>query len=312
MSTTDIVLVTSHLYLICDLAIDWESFGGCQQPVHKWLLLSYALMLASRLVFLVGSHSSSAEAGSFLLNARQKTGTSRWLFRLTWAVIVPAMAAWTVIGTVWLYQVRTYTPDVLPLSSNHLWIMIIWQVVGYAWIAVHCRIGAVAWLLEQRVRAAEAALREVRGGADDDAVARWGSVADELQDYTSLARAREGGEQGMAPAEITALASTAVVSGGSGEEMECAICLDRAEPGDVVRHLPACGHGFHRACIDLWLLRCAACPLCKADVRPVGSLARPPAEASLTGVRADEPSRGELRQRASVVTAARAAVAIVL
>lgn len=52
--------------------------------------------------------------------------------------------------------------------------------------------------------------------------------------------------------------------GGSGD---CAVCLAEYAAGDEVRVLPACGHGFHRECVDRWLLtRAPTCPVCRAPV----------------------------------------------
>lgn len=45
----------------------------------------------------------------------------------------------------------------------------------------------------------------------------------------------------------------------------CAICLEVYEGDDVVRGL-VCGHVFHAACVDPWLIqRRACCPICKRD-----------------------------------------------
>lgn len=45
----------------------------------------------------------------------------------------------------------------------------------------------------------------------------------------------------------------------------CSICLDPLECDDYIRAL-ACGHVFHVACVDAWLIsRRAFCPLCKAE-----------------------------------------------
>ena len=58
---------------------------------------------------------------------------------------------------------------------------------------------------------------------------------------------------------------------------ECAVCLGEFEQGDQLRRM-RCGHFFHCACIDEWLIgkgraRAASsgahlptCPLCKAPV----------------------------------------------
>merc|ERR1719446_228111 len=54
------------------------------------------------------------------------------------------------------------------------------------------------------------------------------------------------------------------------QDIDCPICLCPLQIGDSVRSLDSCSHTFHRACIDLWLLRRADCPLCKASV--IGSI----------------------------------------
>ncbi|KAG8059041.1 hypothetical protein GUJ93_ZPchr0002g24994 [Zizania palustris] len=43
----------------------------------------------------------------------------------------------------------------------------------------------------------------------------------------------------------------------------CAICLTDLEPGDRVRVLPKCNHGFHVGCVDRWLLARSTCPTCR-------------------------------------------------
>ncbi|CAL5020615.1 unnamed protein product [Urochloa decumbens] len=64
-------------------------------------------------------------------------------------------------------------------------------------------------------------------------------------------------------------AGTPAVAGGAWAEAECAICLSElAGGGERVRVLPACGHGFHGACVDGWLAARASCPTCRAPSRP--------------------------------------------
>ncbi|VAI35150.1 unnamed protein product [Triticum turgidum subsp. durum] len=51
------------------------------------------------------------------------------------------------------------------------------------------------------------------------------------------------------------------------EAGDCAVCLAEYAAGDEVRVLPACRHGFHRECVDRWLLtRAPTCPVCRAPV----------------------------------------------
>ncbi|KAG1369786.1 RING-H2 finger protein ATL78 [Cocos nucifera] len=44
---------------------------------------------------------------------------------------------------------------------------------------------------------------------------------------------------------------------------ECAICLSDFVPGERVRVLPKCNHGFHVRCIDRWLVARSSCPTCR-------------------------------------------------
>ncbi|KAG6382892.1 hypothetical protein SASPL_157391 [Salvia splendens] len=47
---------------------------------------------------------------------------------------------------------------------------------------------------------------------------------------------------------------------------ECAVCLEIFAVGEKCRILPKCNHSFHAKCIDSWLLKTAACPVCRASV----------------------------------------------
>lgn len=48
-----------------------------------------------------------------------------------------------------------------------------------------------------------------------------------------------------------------------GLDAECVICLSEFVPGDRVRLLPKCNHGFHVRCIDKWLSSHSSCPKCR-------------------------------------------------
>uniref|UniRef100_A0A7C9DKA9 RING-type domain-containing protein n=1 Tax=Opuntia streptacantha TaxID=393608 RepID=A0A7C9DKA9_OPUST len=47
----------------------------------------------------------------------------------------------------------------------------------------------------------------------------------------------------------------------------CAICLDNLLEGEICRILPSCNHVFHCNCVDKWLLKVPACPVCRSSVR---------------------------------------------
>ncbi|CAM0952768.1 unnamed protein product [Alopecurus aequalis] len=51
-----------------------------------------------------------------------------------------------------------------------------------------------------------------------------------------------------------------------GQQTTCPICLHEFQAGDSARRLPACGHVFHVACVDSWLLSKPQCPMCRHAV----------------------------------------------
>ncbi|KAL2906736.1 RING-H2 finger protein ATL78 [Bienertia sinuspersici] len=44
---------------------------------------------------------------------------------------------------------------------------------------------------------------------------------------------------------------------------ECVVCLSEFTPGERLRLLPKCHHGFHVRCIDKWLKCHSSCPTCR-------------------------------------------------
>ncbi|XP_065858592.1 RING-H2 finger protein ATL20-like [Euphorbia lathyris] len=43
----------------------------------------------------------------------------------------------------------------------------------------------------------------------------------------------------------------------------CPICLSEYQPKETLRTIPECNHYFHVECIDGWLIKNSACPLCR-------------------------------------------------
>jgi len=273
MGYNDGILLLSLLYSCVDLQFEWDSFSRCSRPIHKWLLVSYACVIGFRLTHFLGTRSAAALADmvapdqDFLLNLRHKGALPRMLASLTWLVALPFFALWTLLGTNYMWHVVSETPECVP-TTTHLWFSGFWLVLCYIWITIHAALGAVAWVLERRVRRAEGDLRELE---DADTLSRWGQVS-QLAGYRSLPTDAGGGRAGLTPSEIRSLPSEFTLGDDveadcGGEVRECPICINGLEPGDSVRRLPGCDHIFHRSCIDLWLLRRADCPLCKHCVQ---------------------------------------------
>lgn len=55
---------------------------------------------------------------------------------------------------------------------------------------------------------------------------------------------------------------------GAKDGLECAVCLNRFEPTEVLKLLPKCKHAFHVECVDTWLDAHSTCPLCRYRVDP--------------------------------------------
>lgn len=269
LTLNDGVLVSSLLYLSIDMQYEWHEFASCHWPVHRWLLVSYVFIVAFRLMHVLGSSRMTEGSGDFLLNLRHKETLPRMLMSATWFLVLPLFAVWTGIGSFWLYDSKRLDGRCLPMGMPLCFIMT-WQALSYAWVIIHTSLGGIAWVLERRLRRTEDNLRSLE---DPDTLARWGSVS-QLSGYTDLTDNKMGG---LTPDEIKTLPEGLAGSVNFGEEeLECSICLVDLKPLDAVRKLPGCSHTFHRSCIDLWLLRSAACPLCKQEVSPCNCA--PPAE----------------------------------
>lgn len=75
-------------------------------------------------------------------------------------------------------------------------------------------------------------------------------------------RTTEQGGSGMSPEDLELLPSYEFRP-GNNNSVECAVCLESFEPGVKCRMLPVCKHSFHARCLDSWLVRTPACPVCR-------------------------------------------------
>ena len=75
-------------------------------------------------------------------------------------------------------------------------------------------------------------------------------------------------------------------AGDAPPAAECSICLETFRDEEVVRRL-TCGHVFHKRCVDQWLTKVAACPLCR--VNPISGEPMPTEDSP----RPESPRQGE-------------------
>lgn len=252
----DLVLLASIAYSTFDVLCKWGDFHTCSKPIQWQLVLSYLLVIIFRTSHFIGQ-TYADEGEDFLLNFRHKRAIPRALVYLTWVVTLPLFIVWTCIGTSWLYSNFRETPTCLPAGIQP-WFLIFWQVLSYLWIVVHVVFCAIACNFERNIRAEECELHQIVE-SDSDVADRWGSVSS-FSGYGTVPWVKK---RGLRAADIKQLP----LSTHCGCAGECSICLNDIQDGDSLRMLPGCGHSFHRSCIDLWLLRCADCPLCKREVK---------------------------------------------
>jgi hypothetical protein len=257
ISSNDAVLLISITYSGYDVLCRWDEFNSCVKPIQWQLIISYALVVVFRVSHFVGQHHAQDDE-EFLLNFRHKKAMLQGLVYLTWIVTLPLFIAWTVIGTAWLYDIFSQSAECLP-SGTQPWFLVFWQVLSYLWIVVHVVFCVIACDYERRLRSSEHDLRELEN--DGDILSRWGR----MRHFAGYGAAPWGKNRGLSADAIKQLPCEV----HSGCVAECSICLNDIHDGDSERCLTGCGHTFHKACIDLWLVRCAECPLCKSEVRRV-------------------------------------------
>lgn len=256
VSYNDAVLLISITYSSYDVFCKWSEFDTCSKPIQWQLVVSYALVVAFRVSHFLGQRYAD-EGEDFLLSFRHKKRVPRALVYFTWAFTLPLFTIWTVVGTAWLYNIYYTSPNCLPVSTQP-WFLVFWQVLSYLWIAVHVVFCGIACDFERRIRFAENNFQQLMSEEGTDISARWGHIT-ELPGYGAITWLKK---RGLSADEVRKLPCSTRTSGSA----ECSICLSNIDEGEAERTLPGCGHTFHKACIDLWLLRCADCPLCKCEV----------------------------------------------
>lgn len=258
MNCNDMVLTFSLIHSGVDILRKWDAFGQCSKPLHVWLLVSYAAMLAFRAAHHLGQ--CPAESSTEIALPHLGRCAASWLItKVTWFVILPCFAAWTLLGTSWSLSILHASPTCLP-AGTHLWFICFWQILCYAWIVIYSVFVSVSFRYERSLQAMEKEHHCL--AATEDAQRRWGHLPF-LPDDDCLK------SQGLCQGQIQSLPKLyfGKVGEKSKHKLECAICLVEFQSRDLCRELPGCGHVFHESCIDLWLLRRGDCPLCKHRIQ---------------------------------------------
>jgi hypothetical protein len=234
--------------------------GDCMMPMQKWLLVSYANVAVFRLTSHIGKTKSHA-GENFIFSFRQRNLASRAVVYFTWLMLAPFFAIWTALGSVWLHQTVRSNPHCSANSNMNPQLIFLWQILSYVWICIYLVYFGIAVVVEYRLRLEEKNLSLIES---EESLSRWGRLSPGITaDYEPFYPTTRSAQSGLQPSEIQALPCK---KAEPCSEVQCPICLSEISSGDLIRSLPACGHDFHKSCIDLWLLRRADCPMCKSDV----------------------------------------------
>lgn len=219
----------------------------CYRPLNLWFCVAVLQVAGFAAAFIVG-HWAEDRAGWWCVDPRSQV--AKCAFMCTWAMFLPLLASWTAIGMSWLSETLHKTPECFS-DNRHLTLLAVSQILCGIAIAAYVVFVVCVWDAQRCRRKNAVAIELVQ---DADLVHRWGplKVAANMelcgglshQEFFDLPLHRQSCDEG-----------------------QCVVCLADMIEGDHARSLPSCGHSFHRACIDLWLLRKTTCPLCKADVR---------------------------------------------
>lgn len=223
----------------------WRELHNCSQSLHLWLVVSCCLV--------VGARCSQLLLGAGPVDNFYCIIPSARVAMFSW----PLVLIWACIGTFWTWKSNSFSAS-CSVQRRHLVSAMSLQVVMFMWLILYSWSVFVIWHRKRHLNWIKDNFRAIE---DEEMRLRWGNVS-ENQDEVNL-------EKGLTAAEISDLPSGTVTifhTGGHHEDLECPICLGALKSGDSVRQLDPCRHTYHRACIDLWLLRRADCPLCKKSV----------------------------------------------
>jgi hypothetical protein len=95
---------------------------------------------------------------------------------------------------------------------------------------------------------------------------RRGLVSRGTGQHANQERVEDGHGRGLSAGELGTLPCHDFKSADGGAAGDCAVCLEAFQAGDRCRQLPRCEHSFHAECVDSWLRKSSACPVCRADV----------------------------------------------
>ena len=170
-------------------------------------------------------------------------------------ILYPFFVSWVLLGTVWYAIVQSEKECFTDPQQS--WYIMLWLVIFYIWIIAYTTAittSAMVYVLSTQIRQ-----RQLDG--------QYMRLLEQYegQDPPNLRRSSLWQSEGLSPGSIGRYEPQVLPPEETGT-LVCSICIDEVRPGDKIRRID-CGHGFHMACIDPWLLRHGECPNCKRNLR---------------------------------------------
>lgn len=255
-----------------DQIAEWGRLGLCGGGPSMWLLGVYVLVLVSALLYYIQKHHLGIDSCLMLTsridmhiaqdgNKENNQVLMRTLARC-WNAMLALLCILNVVGVMCLAEVLDSECWVRSrrTGDSHASLIFVLMVLTLSGLSMMISVIALlhAKVVSGSLNRGSAALKAIM---DKDFVERWGEPRPVLE---------EDLKGGIDPQEIARLPCMKA-SCCNVQVRDCAICLSAICPDDRLRVLPACGHAFHRPCIDQWLLRSASCPLCKTKAAPEDS-----------------------------------------
>ncbi|CDU16722.1 hypothetical protein YYC_03672 [Plasmodium yoelii 17X] len=256
LSFNDFILIVSVFYSICDIFMQWGEFSKCHKPIQLWLVISFISIVLYRLAHILSQYLSNNNE-NFIIYRRN--GPPYIINAILIFILFPFFFIWNIIGTIWIYQIIKYTPKCLP-KNNHPWFIVLWIILCYIWIFLYLFFISLSLYFEYQARLYERRLTNIQ---PNDFFSRWGYNIDLMQDYGIYIY-----RNGLNSKQINSLPYYYI--NNLPEDLKCSICLNDLQHNECARTLLLCNHTFHKACIDLWLIRSATCPNCKSPIASQG------------------------------------------
>jgi hypothetical protein len=211
--------------------------------MHIWLLVSCAALALFRTVHVLGVDEDFDDDDPWCF--QMFSAGSRTHNFLLIGILYPFFLFWTLVGTIWYAEADLQT-DLCFKDERQSWYFVLWLVVFYIWIIAYTTAITTSALVYCRQRSFESQYRRLLEDYGDQQVPQM---------HWQLS--------GLSPGSINCFSVEVVEKDG---ERTCSICLEESRVGERMRTL-VCGHGFHIACIDHWLIRQSSCPNCKRPLR---------------------------------------------